>query len=309
MPTLPDPQAPIFEEEVPSPVAPIARPAAAAPRTAYLALLLGNVALALGPWFVRLSDIGPVASGFWRLALATPFLILVAARSERSAPRPSMGLIAALLIAGITFALDLGSWHAGILRTQLANATLFGNVSSFFFMAYGFLIARAWPAPRQAAALLLAGAGTALLLGRSYELSADHLVGDLLCVLAGLAYAAYMVVIDRIRGQLGNWTVLAAATGIAAITLLPMAIALDGQVWPHLWWPLLALAIGSQVIGQGLLIYTIRLLPPMMIGLGQLSQPIVAAAIGWIIFHEHLALPDLAGAAAIIVALILARRA
>ena len=42
--------------------------------------LLGSVALAFGPWLVRLSDVGPVAAGFWRLMLALPFLFAVARR-------------------------------------------------------------------------------------------------------------------------------------------------------------------------------------------------------------------------------------
>src|SRR6185437_8102746 len=45
---------------------------------AFPALLLGNVVLAFGPWLVRLSDVGAVAVGFWRLAIALPFLWFVA---------------------------------------------------------------------------------------------------------------------------------------------------------------------------------------------------------------------------------------
>ena len=37
-----------------------------------------HVALAFGPWLVRLADVGPVAAGFWRLALALPFLFVIA---------------------------------------------------------------------------------------------------------------------------------------------------------------------------------------------------------------------------------------
>ena len=47
-------------------------------RFAFAALLIGSSALALGPWFVRLSGVGPVAAGFWRLALALPFLFGIA---------------------------------------------------------------------------------------------------------------------------------------------------------------------------------------------------------------------------------------
>ena len=47
-------------------------------RFAFPALIAGNLILALGPWMVRLADVGPVASGFWRVGLAMPFLALFA---------------------------------------------------------------------------------------------------------------------------------------------------------------------------------------------------------------------------------------
>ena len=58
--------------------APESAPPSAARPAAWLLLLAlfgGNVALAIGPWFVRLADTGPVAAGFWRLFLALPFLV------------------------------------------------------------------------------------------------------------------------------------------------------------------------------------------------------------------------------------------
>ena len=46
-----------------------------------------NVALAFGPWFVRLADVGPVAAGFWRIALAAPLLFALAFAGRRAADR------------------------------------------------------------------------------------------------------------------------------------------------------------------------------------------------------------------------------
>ena len=46
----------------------------------FAALVAGNIALALGPWLVRLSDTGPVSAGFWRLLLPLPVLALLAWR-------------------------------------------------------------------------------------------------------------------------------------------------------------------------------------------------------------------------------------
>ncbi len=304
----PAPPAPIFEEEVLPPGT--AEPPApqATPRWAFAALMTGNVVLAFGPWFVRMADVGPIASGFWRLALAVPFLFLVVGLSGQRLGRPGRALWAAAILAGLFFGLDLACWHAGILHTKLANATLFGNVSSFFFAAYGFLIARTLPGRMQTVAILLAAAGTTLLLGRSYQLSADQLAGDLLCLAAGLAYTGYMIAIDRARGRLGTWPTLLIATIVSAAVLLPAAIAIDGSVWPHRWGPLFALAIGSQVIGQGLLVYAIGALSPVVVGLGLLSQPLVAAAIGWFGYGERLGPPDIAGAIAIATALVLVRQ-
>ena len=42
------------------------------------ALVLGNLCLAFGPLFVRMADTGPIAAAFWRIAIAVPFLFMIA---------------------------------------------------------------------------------------------------------------------------------------------------------------------------------------------------------------------------------------
>jgi drug/metabolite transporter (DMT)-like permease len=69
----------------------------------------------------------------------------------------------------------------------------------------------------------------------------------------------------------------------------------------------LALALGSQVIGQGLIVYAVRHLPPLIIGLSLLVQPAISAAIGAIRFGEVPGPAELAGAALVVAALLIAR--
>ena len=277
-------------------------------------MVAGNVALAFGPWLVRLADVGPVAAGFWRLTLAMPLLLLLAvmegrrARVAGGAARVSAVVIVLMIVAGIFFAADLAAWHLGILRTRLANSTLFGNFSAFLFPLYGFWMARRLPGRVQGAAFVLALAGTLLLLGRSYELSARTLAGDLLCVLAALFYFAYLIAIERGRTLTGPWRAIALATAAGAPGLLVAAVMMGEAVVPQAWGPLILLALGSQVLGQGLIAYSIAQVPPLVMGLGFLLQPVVTAAIGWIAYDERLAGADLAGAAMIAVALVLVRR-
>jgi hypothetical protein len=109
------------------------------------ALLIGNFALAFGPWLVRMADVGPSASAMWRLALAAPVLFMIAAYRRQPLTLPSNALYWTMLLSGLFFAVDLAAWHIGILKTKMANATLFANAASLFFPIWGFLVARAWP--------------------------------------------------------------------------------------------------------------------------------------------------------------------
>ncbi len=271
------------------------------------ALLVGSALLATGPMFVRIADVGPIASAFWRMALALPILAVLARFGSKSASRMTPRLMVIIAFSGILFAADLASWHVGITQTKMANATLFGNSASLIFPIYGFVVARAWPARRQVLALLMAMAGATLLMGRSAELSPEHLVGDLLSLLAGVFYAAYFVAIARARETLSPLPLLAASTLASALPLLVLANLTGGAVMPANWTPLIALALCSQVIGQGLMVYALGRMSPLIIGLSLLTQPVTAAMIGWLAFDETLAPLDFVGATMVGLALVIVR--
>ena len=276
----------------------------------FAALLAGNAALALGPWFVRMADTGPVAAGFWRMAIALPVIALLAWRART--PEPLDRRLALLVAAaGLFFAFDLASWHIGIEQTRLGNATLFGNAGSVILMTWGLVALRRMPGGREWMALAAAIGGAAILMGRSLEISAATLVGDLLCLLAGVFYAFYLIPAQKARASLGQWTVLMLIGLASAPVLLAMAVGLGEPVWPSTsgWWPVVGLAISSQIVGQGLLVYSLRHFPALVIGVALLTQPALAAVVGWLAFGEVLGVPDMAGMALVACALLLAKMA
>jgi len=273
----------------------------------WAALIVGNIALALGPWSVRLADSGPVAAGFWRLTLALPVIWLIARRAGQpvfGVPRRTAWLVA---LGAIAFAIDLGSWHIGIEHTRLGNATLFGNAGSIVLLFWGLAVARTLPARAEWLAIVLALGGSAILLGRSADISATTLVGDLFCITAGLFYAVYLLSLQDARRALGSWGLLARVCMIGAPVLLVLALVKGEPVWPHDWTPLIVLALLSQVIGQGLLVFALRAFPPMIIGLALLMQPAVAVVCGYVAFGEVLGPLDLLGMAMVGAALAVAR--
>lgn len=274
---------------------------------AFPALLLGNVALAFGPWLVRLSDVGPVAVGFWRLLLALPFLWLVAVAVRQPVHWPVRRLAWIVFIAATFYALDLAAWNASILMTKLGNATLFGNSGSFVFAIYGLWLAARAPSLAQLGALLLALAGAVLMMGSSYDLSPQNLAGDALALVAGLFYGGYLIYVERARGALQPLPLLFLATVFALPTLLAISLAIGERLWPSDWTPLLLFALSSQVLGQALLVYSIGVFSPLVIGLALLTQPAISALIGWLVYGERLSAADWVGAIAIGAALVLVR--
>lgn len=275
------------------------RPVHAPPRPAAWLLLFalfgGNVALAIGPWFVRIADTGPVAAGFWRLFLALPFMVLLA-RANRQ-PLTGMGgkTLALVALGAVTFALDLASWHIGIGMTRLGNATLFGNAGSIVLLFWGFLVARTLPGRLEWLAIIFALAGAAILMGRSLEISHETLVGDLFSVAAGLLYAVYLLTLQNARGSFGSWSLLVWVSIFGAPVLLGIALLLGEPVWPTHWGPVIGLFILSQLVGQGLMVFALRYFPPLIVGLALLTQPAVASIYGWLAFGEVLSGMDIVG--------------
>jgi drug/metabolite transporter (DMT)-like permease len=265
--------------------------------------------LPTGSVFVRIADVGPVSSAFWRLAIASPVLVVLVMLVEGARmPRLSRPVVVSIIASGVIFAADLASWHLGILRTNLANATLFGNSTSLFFPLWAFFAARAWPSRHEGAALLVAALGAMLLMGRSYQLSPEHLLGDVLSLFAGIFYTVFLVVIARARATLAPLPLLAASTLAGTLPMLAFALLMGERIWPQNWWPLLAMALFSQLAGQGLMIAVLGRVRPLVIGLALLVQPVVAAAIGWTLFGEQLGFADLLGATLVATALLLVRR-
>lgn len=289
---------------------PVDSPDDSAPRHRLLplaALLIGNAALALGPYFVRLADSGPIAAGFWRVALALPVLFLFASGEPRPAALVSHKLRLAIGLGGIFFALDLSSWHVGIGFTRLGNAALFGNSGSLILMVWGFIVWARWPKAREWLGITAAIGGAAILLGRSFEVSAQTLIGDLFCLLAGLLYAGYLLILQDARRVLTSWRLLGWSSAAGVPVLLAVALLHGEPVWPHHWAPLVGLALSSQIVGQGLLVYSLRHFSPLAIGLALLTQPAIAALAGWLAFGETLGLVDVVGMALLASALVIAR--
>lgn len=278
-------------------------------RTALLALVLGGAGIAFAPIFVRWSEVGPVSTAFWRLALAAPVMWVWTAR-ERSRRPASRGDVLRLVAPGIWFACDLGTWHWSIRFTTVANATLLANLAPVFVTLGGFLFYRRAFGRLFLAGMAVALLGMALLSGGSAGAGEDRLRGDGLGVLTAVFYASYILAIGRVRERFSTATVLAWSASAAAVVLLPLCL-VTGEVFlprtARCWLDLLGLALVSHALGQGLIAYALRHLPASFSSVTLLVQPIGAALFAWHFFGEAMGLREAIGAAVIIGGILVAR--
>jgi drug/metabolite transporter (DMT)-like permease len=277
------------------------------------ALLLGGAAIAFSPIFVRLADVGPMQSAFWRVGLALPFLAAWAGWTWRRQPVadvPRMALLPAIL-AGVAFAGDLAFWHLSIVYTTVANATLLANFAPVFVTLGGWLLFRQRVTGLFLVALAISLAGAALLVGPSFGASRYRLAGDMFGAITAIFYGAYMLAIWRSRGSGGTAAVMALSSAVSAALLLPLALLWHGSLFPqslHGWMIVLGLAVIPQVAGQSLIAYAMAHLPASLSAASLLVQPVFATSYAWLILGEDMGAAQMAGGAIVLAGIYLARR-
>jgi drug/metabolite transporter (DMT)-like permease len=272
-------------------------------------LALGAIAIGASPIFVRLADVGPYASAFWRTLLALPFL-WAWAEIERRGARPPAKLDAAILLAGLLFAGDLFFWHLAILGTTVANATFLATTAPIWVVIGGWLLTSERIGAHTLAGLALCLVGAAALLGESHGFAPERQWGDLFGVITAVFFGGYVLAVRNARARHGAGRVLFLSTAITSACLLIVAVLLEPHLLPRSaggFAALLALAIVSQVGGQGLVAIALGMLPATFSSLVIFLEAIAAAVFGWLILGEALGIVQLAGGALILLGIWTAR--
>jgi drug/metabolite transporter (DMT)-like permease len=276
---------------------------------AFVALLAGAAAIAFSPIFVRLADVSPTASAFWRVALAiAPLWLWIACSRRERAAAPRWR---ALALAGVFFAGDLGVWHLSIAYTSVANSAIEANLAPIFVTLGAWLLWHERFTRLFLAALAATLLGAALLIGPNVNLGGRGLLGDALGVLTAVFYAAYMLAVKSATRSASTARIMAISTTVAAGVLAPYALVTADVMLPQDargWLVLAGLALVSQVAGQSLIAYGFAHLPASFSSVSLLLQPVLAALYAWAILGEGMGAVQMAGAAVVLAGIWLARR-
>ncbi|MBI1265298.1 MAG: EamA family transporter [Alphaproteobacteria bacterium] len=293
-----------------------ARPGAAF--TGVLVLAAAACIIGFAAILVKLSELGPQAVAFWRLAFAIPVLgvwLLIERRRDRAdvsaldAPARRWRILA---LAGVFFAGDLAFWHAGIKITTAANATLLANLTPILVALAAWALFRERITARFLLAAGVALTGAALLSAANVRFAPERLTGDILSALTAFWYAAYLLAVRAARVQgAGTASVMFWSTLTAAPLSLAIALLAGERLFPETlagWAPLIALGVVVHALGQGGIAFGLGRTPAALASLIILVQPVVAAAAGWVLFGEAFVALQWFGAGLVLAGIYLAQR-
>ncbi len=273
-------------------------------------LLLSAGAMGASGIFVRLAETGPFASAFWRVALSLPILWAWAI-GARGGTGPAPGWSKAEIGAGLLFAGDLFCWHLAVKGTSITNATLLATLAPVWIVIASGAVLGEHVGRRTVAGLVLCLLGGIALVGGSWHMAAGGMMGDLWGLITSFFFAAYFLTIKAARrdGRPAG-LVMARSTMVTTAALFVVVLVAGESFRPESLdglWALAALALVSQVGGQGLLAVALGMLPAAFSSLVIFLEAVAAAFLGWAVLGEPVTLPQMIGGAAILAGVFVAR--
>ena len=202
-------------------------------------------------------------------------------------------------LPGIFFGLNLAVFFAGATHNSVANAALIGSLAPFLIVPVGAWLFREYIDPRALVFAVVAFGGVALVLFNAPSNGDASLEGNVFGVLAMLLLVAYVAATKYFRRDMDVTTFMATICPIAAVAVLPLAIA-HGDVFGMSatgWTFMLILTFTSGVAAQGLLVFAQKSIQIGTIAIAQVAQPALAVVWSFLLLGEVVNERQMAGIA------------
>lgn len=259
---------------------------------------------------------------FWRDLLVFLALGTVFAMANPARLRVDRRNLWFLILYGFVLSIFNSLWTISVTLNGAAVSTVLAYSSAGFTAILGWRLFREQLGPVKVLAVLCSLVGCAFVSG-AYDLSAWQVnpLGIITGVLSGLAFAAYSLM-GKTSAQRGinPWTTLLYTFGFAALFLLAYNLTpgwSPGVTSPaDLFWlggalvgwvVLIVLAIGPTIGGYGLYTVSLTYLPASVANLIATLEPAMTALLAYVLLHERLTWPQLAGSALIIGGVVILR--
>jgi drug/metabolite transporter (DMT)-like permease len=245
------------------------------------------IAFSLSSTLVKRAHSPGVLVAFWRLTTATVIWNLFLWGTGR---RVTLRHVRQALVPGAFFGLNLAIFFAGATHNSVANAALIGSLSPFFIVPIGARLFKEHNDPRALVFALVAFAGVGMVLFSAAPNGDASTRGNVFGLVAMLLLTAYVVSTRQFRRDMDVATFMATICPIAALAVLPLAIA-NGDVFGMSgtgWTYMLLLTFLSGIAANGLMVYAQKTIPIGTIAIAQVVQPALAVVWSFLLLGETL---------------------
>lgn len=278
----------------------------------FFILIIGAIAIAFSPIFVRFSDVDPIMTAFYRIFISLPFFLFFSSFNiiEKVKFPEFNNSYVIFLVSGIFFALDLICWHWSIKLTTVSKATFLSNLAPIVVIIFSLIFLKERFSKFFYLAALLSMVGMLMLLGESFKFNKSQFIGDLLGVLTAVWYGSYIVTISQLRKKYNSTSIMFLSGIVTAIILLFVSILFEQSLIPQSLFTItiiFLLGFICQFMGQSFITYSLAYLSASLSSLCLLIQPIAATVLAYFFFQEKLTTIQFFGSALILIGIYIAR--
>ena len=287
----------------------------------YGALLVHSFASAGTYLFAKraLSEIPALPLGLLRFAGASiclsVLIVRLRPRGQRLPPPALRRKI--LLLAFVAVPVNQGFFLYGLQLSTAAHAALLYTLTPLFVLLLAQALLGEWPGWRTGLGTALALGGTIwVLLSRGLDVSRGPLFGDLLIVVAVVAWAVYTTEGREIVAQ--NGALATIAWTLIGGTLLFLPLGLGSLLFPanreklahasaEAWWGILYLVLVTSVVAYLIWYWALKHLPAARVAIFSNLQPLATALLAHLFLGEVITASFVAGALVVIAGVALAQ--
>jgi drug/metabolite transporter (DMT)-like permease len=245
------------------------------------------------------AGVGLLTLLFVRFTIAAPVLWAGALRQLGTlAAAPRRTLLAGFALGAVGYALQAGLYFAALTRMDASLLSMLLYTFPAMVTAAAIGLGRETANRRRIGALLVSSSGLALVLLGAGSGTFDW-IGAALALGAAMTYTAYILVSDRVGGELDALPLSALITTGAAITF-GVACAASGSFDTGFeregWIWLAAIALVSTVTPIALFFAGLRRVGPSTAAILSTLEPPTIVALAFVVFGESLSPLQLAGA-------------
>ncbi|BAZ08667.1 hypothetical protein NIES4071_04720 [Calothrix sp. NIES-4071] len=265
-------------------------------------LFIGVVALSFGSIFIKWSENGlsPNATVFNRFWLATIFFALCQFFKMFVQPKGADPVeleyytpknVLLLIGCGISFALNLVCIAWSLTQTSVAISSALHNSAPIFTSLGAWLLFGRGFNRQFLTGMIITLAGAIGIQLLEFATATSNLIGSWVAILSAVFAAVYLLAVEQLRTKFSAVTIQLWVCGASTIVMLLFVLLSGDQLFPSTydgWIWVISLALVCQIVGQGLLTYSLNKFSSVVVSLVHLLEPVISSIFAWLIFWESL---------------------